>query len=246
MLTLHCFRGLVRGFFCCLLCSLATAQEKADEPITRAEAALKEKKWADAVVILQSLTATEPGRWEYHRSLGDALLGLGKYEGAIRAYETGVSLVQKEPPAPAPGRSAEELKQAAARMLVSKGNACIKLRKPDEAIAAYRQAAQSDPNPGLAWFNLAATCYNLGRMNDAIEYCDKTIATDPARADVYFIKGSALMGTATWDQRGKLIAPPGMIESLQKYLELKPDGPHAADARAILEAAGVCTTPAKP
>jgi tetratricopeptide (TPR) repeat protein len=273
MVSLPSFRGPLRaGLLCILVCSVSAAQDKAapqgdpaadretierlkaerdralqaNELITRAQAAMNAKKWAEAAEILEKLTAADPGQWEYHRSLGDALLNLGKYEDAIRTYDTGVSLVQKEPPAPAPGRTAEELNQAAARMLTNKGNAYIKLRRPDEAIAVFRLVAQTDPKPGLAWFNLAATCYNMGRMNDALEYCDKTIAADPAKADAYFIKGSVLMGNATMDSGGKMIFPSGMIESLQKYLELKPDGPHAADVKEMLKYAGVEPAPAKP
>jgi hypothetical protein len=33
--------------------------------------------------------------------------------------------------------------------------------------------------------------------------------------------------------------PPGTVEALKKYLELAPDGGHASDVKAMLEAAGV-------
>ncbi len=263
MVTLRHLRRL--GLLGCLVCSVAVAQDGAahegetapgrpdgreaserlkaerdravqmNELITRAQTAMNEKKWAEAAEILRQMTATEPGRWEYHRSLGDALLNLGKYEDAIRSYETGIPLVQKEPTTAAPGGTAADLKLGAARMLVSEGNAFLKLGKPAEAISAYGKAAQSDPNPGTAYFNIAATCYNLGRTEEALEYCNKTIAIDPARADAYFIKGSVLMGNATLDKGGRLIGPPGMRESLQKYLELMPDGPHAADVKEMLK-----------
>jgi len=36
----------------------------------------------------------------------------------------------------------------------------------------------------------------------------------------------------------KIVAPPGCVEAYQMYLELAPDGPHAADVKGILEGIG--------
>jgi hypothetical protein len=36
----------------------------------------------------------------------------------------------------------------------------------------------------------------------------------------------------------KIVAPPGTAEAYQMYLELAPDGPHAADVKGILESIG--------
>ena len=37
---------------------------------------------------------------------------------------------------------------------------------------------------------------------------------------------------------GKMIAPPGTVEALQKYVELKPDGTNAESAKALISALG--------
>ena len=36
----------------------------------------------------------------------------------------------------------------------------------------------------------------------------------------------------------KIVAPPGCVEAYQTYLELAPDGPHAADVKGILQGIG--------
>jgi hypothetical protein len=47
------------------------------------------------------------------------------------------------------------------------------------------------------------------------------------------------VGKATLDQKtGKMLAPPGTIEALQKYLTLKPDGPNAQSAKDLIAALG--------
>lgn len=218
---------------------------QSNELTIRAQTALNEKKWAEAADLLQQVIGAEPNRWELYQALGNALLNLGKYEDAITAYENALPRVQAALAAVKPGEPAKKLALAAGQMLASEGNCYIKLKKPDEAIAHYSQAAELDPDPGLAFFNLAATYYNLGRTEDALVYCDKTIAADPARADAYFIKGSVLMGNAAVDKSGKITFPPGMTEALKKYLELRPDGPHAGDVQAMLDYATSESAPKK-
>ena len=68
---------------------------------------------------------------------------------------------------------------------------------------------------------------------------DKAIAADPSKPIPYYLKGKALINKATVDPKTqKIVAPPGTTEAYQKYLELAPDGPFAADAKSILAEMG--------
>ncbi len=204
--------------------------------ITQANAALQSKDWAQAEPLLKQLIEFDPARWEYSQGLGTAQLNLGRYEDAVKSYENGIQLARKViDPKEDPAR----LKLAIAQMLTNQGNAYLKLRKNDEAIAAYSKAAALDPNPGTAYFNLCATQYNMGNMDSAAVACTKAISVDPNKADAYFIKGSALYGNGNVEKDGKYTVPPGTLEALNKYLELAPNGGHAADVKAMLEALGI-------
>ena len=92
--------------------------------------------------------------------------------------------------------------------------------------------------------NEAAIFFNKGQNGDgtaftaALAAADKAIAADPTRPDPYFIRGNVLIQSATVDKTGKVIAPPGCADAYQKYLELAPDGAHAADATAVLTSLG--------
>jgi tetratricopeptide (TPR) repeat protein len=124
--------------------------------------------------------------------------------------------------------------------------AASRLGKTDEAANAYRQAAELDPTKaGPYLFNLGAVLTNANLSNDvnqrkqAIEAFDKSIAADPngtTVADAYFWKGQNLMGMATFNKENKMIVPDGTAEAYQKYLELKPTGPHAQEAKDMLTA----------
>ena len=58
---------------------------------------------------------------------------------------------------------------------------------------------------------------------------------DPARANAWFVLGSDLFADAPIDANGKVAVTPETREALEKYLALAPDGPHAADVKAMLE-----------
>ena len=205
--------------------------------IAQLNPALQAKDWATAEPILTKLIALNPNRWDYQQALGNAQFGEGKFEEAVATYEKAIPVAEnatKTDPKADPAKA----KAGVAQMLTNEGNAYLKLKKNDQAIAAYTKAASMDPNPATAYFNICATQYNTGNTQGALAACDKAIAADPTRADAYFIKGSLMVGDSKLDKDGKLQATPGTSEALNKYLELAPDGPHANDVKAMLQAIG--------
>ncbi len=201
--------------------------------INQVNPALKAKDWATAEPLLTQLVAANPSRWEYQQLLGNAQVGLEKYDDAIATYDKAIPLAEnatKNDPKADPAKAKADV----AQMLSSEGNVYLKLKKNDKAIEAFTKAAEMDPNPGSAFFNICATQYNSGNTQGALAACDKAIAADPNRAEAYFIKGSLMMGDSKQDKDGKLQAPPGTAEALNKYLELAPEGPHAGDVKQML------------
>lgn len=198
------------------------------------------KDWKAAITPLQGMVAADPERWEYFQALGNAQFNDGQYEEAVKSLDQGVKVADgfatgatpKDPKNP--NSDPAKAKAGEGQMLSTEGNAYLKLKKNPEAVAAFTKAAELDPNPGVAFFNLCATQYNTGNTKGALEACDKAIAADPNRADAYFIKGSLLMASSSMDKEGKIQAVPGTADALNKYLQLAPDGPHAEDVKQML------------
>jgi tetratricopeptide (TPR) repeat protein len=205
--------------------------------IAQLNPALQAKDWATAEPILTKLIALNPNRWDYQQALGNAQFSEGKFDEAVATFEKAIPIAEnatKTDPKADPAKA----KAGVAQMLTSEGNAYLKLKKNDKAIETFTKAASMDPNPGTAYFNICATQYNSGNTQGALVACDKAIAADPNRADAYFIKGSLMLADSKQDKEGKLQAPAGTSEALNKYLELAPDGPHANDVKAMLQAIG--------
>lgn len=208
--------------------------------ITQAQNAMNAKQWQEAVAPLQQMIAADPNRWEFYQALGNSQLNLNQYDEAVQTFEKGVQVAEANTTVDPKNPLSDPVKKKAgeAQMLTNEGTAYLKLKKNPEAIAAFNKAASLDPNPGTAYFNLCATQYNNNNMEAAAVACDKAIQADPNKADAYFIKGSALYGNGKMDSNNKWQVPPGTTEALNKYLELAPDGPHANDVKAMLEAVG--------
>jgi tetratricopeptide (TPR) repeat protein len=117
--------------------------------------------------------------------------------------------------------------------------ALAKDKKMDDARQNLEKAAQLDPpGAGKYYYNMGALLVNTGQSDQAVEEFKKAIAADPNYADAQYQYGVALAGKATTDSSGKIVAPPGTIEALQKYLELKPDGSNAQSAKELIAQLG--------
>ncbi len=220
--------------------------------LTQARADTKSGNYEAAITAMQSATAAKPDEPILWVTLGDAQIGaadaaakaakaagtpandpavLAKYGDAATSYKKGIDLnTASKKPNP-------EVAAAAYNQL---GQAYAKQGNGKEAADAYEQAAKTQPaQAGMYYYNEAATLYNAGKLEEAAAAADKAIAADPKRAEAYYIKGQALIPKASYDEKTKKItAPPGCVDAYQTYLELSPDGPHAADVKSVLEGIG--------
>jgi tetratricopeptide (TPR) repeat protein len=112
-------------------------------------------------------------------------------------------------------------------------------KKFDEAQAELNKAAQLDPpQAGRYYYNLGAVYVNDGQSAAAEAAFKKAIEANPEYADAQYQYGSALSARLATDKEGKVIAPDGMKEALEKYLSLDPMGQYAEAAKGLLQAIG--------
>lgn len=100
--------------------------------------------------------------------------------------------------------------------------ALAKAKKLDEAQVNLDKAAQLDPaGAGKYFFNMGALLVNSGQNDAAGDQFKKAVTADPNYADAQYQYGVYLASKAQTDPSGKVIALPGTIEALTKYVELK-------------------------
>ncbi|MGD0586749.1 MAG: hypothetical protein ABSA86_13430 [Oryzomonas sp.] len=193
--------------------------------------AMQARDWPHAVAEAQqlvSLNATSA----HLRLLANAQLYSGSADAALATYDQTLAAAEKEKPAD--GQPMNDWKDSLSQIYIGKGNSLLKLKRTSEAIAAYNQSAELASNAGLAYFNLCAVLYNIGNTQESAAACRKCVQADPTRANAWFVLGSDLFADLPVTAQGKVQASPETREALEKYLALAPDGPHAADVKAML------------
>jgi tetratricopeptide (TPR) repeat protein len=119
------------------------------------------------------------------------------------------------------------------------GNVLARIGKIDEAKAAYAKSAELDPaNAATAWRNFGISLYNANRLGDAVEPLQKSADLDPKNPQTWYLLGASLVYKMTLKKVGDKQVPefaPGTIEAYQKAVELDPNGPFGAQAKAGLE-----------
>jgi tetratricopeptide (TPR) repeat protein len=192
--------------------------------LTQAGDARKAGNFDQAITLMEQAAEADQKKHDIvYAQLADSYMGAKKYPEAESAYKTAIEL------APTKGEYHNNMAQA-----------MLKQNKVDEAIAEYTKAAELDPTKaGMYYFNLGAVLTNRGMVDQANTAFDKSIAADPTKADAYYQKGVNLLGKATVDPKtGKMNAPEGTAECLNKYLELAPNGPNAQAAKDLLASLG--------
>jgi tetratricopeptide (TPR) repeat protein len=117
--------------------------------------------------------------------------------------------------------------------------ALAKAKKIEEAKAELTKAAQIDPTQaGKYYYNLGAVLVNTGQTGASEDFFKKAIEADPNYADAQFQYATALSAKLSTGPDGKVIAPAGMQEALNKYLELQPNGQFAEAAKGMLQMIG--------
>lgn len=194
--------------------------------------AMKVKDWPHAVALAQQLVA-QKATSQNLKFLANAQLYSGSAEDALATYSRAFDTAQQEKPAK--GQPMTAWKDGLSQIYIGKGNALLRLKRNPEAIVAYNQSAELASNAGLAYFNVCAVLFNIGNTQDSAAACRKCLQADPTRANAWFVLGSDLFADLPVVAHGKVQASPETREALEKYLALAPDGPHAADVKAMLE-----------
>jgi len=192
--------------------------------------AIAQKNYPAAVEALTKASIAGPEQVAVWSQLGEAHIQVAKTKTgpdfdaeiakALEAYQKSIEL--KPDDAGAHNNYALALGQA---------------KKFDQMQAELKKAAELDPQgAGKYYYNLGATLVNTGQTGPAQEAFKKAIELQPTYADAYYQYAITLSSKMTMDKDGKQVAPPEMIQALNKYLELAPTGQYAEGAKGLLEA----------
>lgn len=189
------------------------------------------KNYAAAEALMTKAVVLKPDAYLLWVELGLAQKGQKKYDDAITSLTKAIALdkASSKPNTQVDGIAEDAL-----------GEAYGETGKIAQAQTTYDAAATDDPsNAGMFYQNEAIIMNRIGNNAATVAAADKAIAADPKSAIPYYLKGQALIQQATVDPKTQRIqAPAGCVEAYEKYLELAPNGPFAAQVQGILDSIG--------
>lgn len=165
--------------------------------------------YAKAADDMTQATTARPTESIFWFMLGEADFGLKKYDDAIVAYKKSVET---------DSASAKPDLETEAATYNNLGHALANAGKIPDAATAYETAAKLNPTHAARYYVNEAIIFYTASENDSVNQAadlaaaaaaaDKAIAVDPNVANVYYIKGQALVMQVTADPKtGKMIAP---------------------------------------
>ncbi len=194
--------------------------------------ALNAKQYDAAVQAFTKAGEMDPNQHVVWANLADAYSGLATTKSGQEQQDLYVKAID------AFGK-AIALKPDDAAYLNNYGLLLARAKKVPEAEEELKKAAALDPtNAGKYYYNLGAVLQNTGQYEAAITAFKQAIDTDPNHAEAQYWYATALSSRITMGSDGKVVAPAGMKEALEKYLELKPDGQFAQPAKDLLATIG--------
>jgi tetratricopeptide (TPR) repeat protein len=205
--------------------SLGASAAKAD--VEAKVTAIKTAKYTEAETLMAKDSAAKPDASVLWAELGQAQVGLKEYDKAEESYKKALDV-------DAAGKKPNPMVEGSANSGL--GEIYARAGKVPEANAAYDAAAKVNPAGAANYYKNEAVIFFQTNNGDAqVAAAEEAIKADPTQPLPYYLKGAGLIQKATVDPKTqKPVAPAGCLDAYQKYLELAPDGPYAADVKAIL------------
>jgi len=232
--------------------------------LVQAESSIQKKDYATAGPLLQKVVTADPKNFQAWFDLGFVYGAQDRLSESIAAYRKsvatkpdvfesnlnlGITLAKAgEPDAEQYLRAATTLKPTAnvdeghARAWLSLA-AVLAASKPDEAIAAYRQAAALTPKDAEPHLAAGSLLEKDGKFSDSEQEYKQALAIDPASNEALFalaniyIRGNRFLDAEPWLEKIVVLHPdnvPARLQLARVLISLKKND----EAFAILQAAG--------
>jgi len=150
--------------------------------------------------LLQQLVKAEPQVARNHLELGRNLFQRGKFQKALEPLSQACELAPE-------GMDGVDY-------WIAKGDCLQALAQHEEALVAYDEALERQPNSAVAWNNRGFTNFSMGRFNEAIRCYDEAMRLAPNYQ-------------VAWYNRGYTLQIAGQLNQARRYyeraVELNPD-----------------------
>jgi len=169
-----------------------------------------EKKYAEALASYNEILNKNPDVFIILKNIGNCYFAMEKYDQAVATYE---KLYEKQP------NSVE--------VLTLIGNAYLNAKNIGKAMEWYQKIPLEAINDTTALFNIGVNLINNNKSDLALNYFKKAVELDAEFAAGFYQLGMTYTALNQF---------PEALATLKKFMELAPDSPDFATAKAIVDA----------
>jgi Tfp pilus assembly protein PilF len=188
--------------------------------IEQATQLFNEKKYDDALMILEQFLAQNPKAYQVQLLIGDCYREKGEVDKAIETY----------------GKAVEDAKadekmgpQVMTKGLAALGDAYLRKNDLEKAQQYFKESVDANPEDETIAYNVAEIFFSNQKLDEATLYFTKATEIKPDWATPYYKLGLVSLNKADYAKAK---------EYFQKFLTLEPEGELAAQAKNILDYLG--------
>ena len=183
------------------------------------------KNYEAASIAFLKASEIDPRQHVTFGNLAISYQRLRKYDQAIDSYQKAIAALADKPDPLAESEYYFNI----GLIYGSKGT-------PELAVEAMEKAAQLNPSrAGQTFYNLGVMLSNSGKNTEALKAFKNAVESNPQHANAHYQIGMNLVGMAQFTADGKTIPAPGTIEAFENYLQYRPEGKFAAQAKALIQ-----------
>ena len=177
----------------------------------------EERKFDEALVLLQEFLTNNPMAYHTHINIGDCYKEMGEYEKAEEEYDLALES------AAADEESGEEMM---AKATAGKGDIYVRKGDLEKAQSFFKESIELLPENEILPYNVGEIYFANQKLDEAIEYYDIAIKIKPDWSPPYYRQGLVYLNKADYARAE---------QNFERFLEIDPNSELARQVRSMLD-----------
>lgn len=173
--------------------------------IVRASDLFDERKYEEAISLLQEFLAENPSAYPSHINIGDCYKEMGEYEKAEEEYNLALESAKSDEAAG---------KEITAKAMAGIGDIYLKKGDFEKAQDYFEQSIELLPDNEILAYNVGEIYFSNQKLDEAIRFYGIAIQIKPDWSPPYYRRGLVYVNKAQYENAEK---------DFQKFLDIDPD-----------------------
>jgi tetratricopeptide (TPR) repeat protein len=186
--------------------------------IDQADKLTKEGNIDEALAIFREILAANPALYQVNLSIGDCLRQNSEIDQALEAYTSVLEAAKTDP---------QNGKQMTAKALARIGECHLMKNDFETAQEFFKQSIEISPDDETLAYNVGEIYFSNQKLDEAITYFSLATRIQPGWSQAHYKLGLAYLNKGDFESAQ---------QSLNKVLELEPEGELAAIVKGMLDA----------